>query len=247
MRFHIITLFPSSFDSYLNESIISRAIKNKLIKVDFYNPRDFVKPTGAQRFKEKPYLQVDDRPYGGGPGMVLKAEPILKAYEKIVSKIQKIKGLKKVKSIDASKTKYTKHLTIFLAPAGKQFTNEEGQDFLKKYSDVIILCGRYEGIDARVKTATKAVEYSVGPFVTTGGELPAMLIVDVVARRIPGVLGKISSLEESRIAGADIYTRPESITYKGKKYKVPAVLMSGNHKKIDEKRDERKGGVQSII
>lgn len=233
MRFHIITLFPGSFESYLSESIISRAIENKLIKVDFYNPRDFVKPTGAQRFKEKPYLQVDDRPYGGGPGMVLKAEPILKAYDKIVSKISKAKN-------------YKKHLTIFLAPAGKQFTNEEGQDFLKKYSDIIILCGRYEGIDARVKKLTKAIEYSVGPFVTTGGELPAMLIMDVVARRIPGVLGKISSLEESRIAANDTYTRPETITYKGKNYKVPKVLMSGNHKKIDEKRDEKRGGVQHI-
>jgi tRNA (guanine37-N1)-methyltransferase len=246
MRFHIITLFPNSFDSYLNESIISRAIQNKHISVSFYNPRDFIKPVGAQRFKEKPYLQVDDRPYGGGPGMVLKAEPILKAYDKIVSKIQKIKG-KVEKDGSVVVSKYTKHLTVFLAPAGKQFTNEEGQDFLKKYSDIIILCGRYEGIDARVKKLTKAIEYSVGPFVTTGGELPAMLIVDVVSRRIPGVLGKLSSLEEMRVAGAEIYTRPETITYKGKNYKVPKVLMSGNHKKIEEKRDERKGGVQSSL
>lgn len=233
MRFHIITLFPGSFDSYLNESIIARAIKNKLIKVSLYNPRDFVKPKGAQKDKEKPYLQVDDRPYGGGPGMVMKAEPILKAYDKILSKITKTKD-------------YKSHISIFLAPAGKQFTNVEGKTFSKKYSDIIIFCGRYEGIDGRVKTATKAVEYSIGPFVTTGGELPAMIMLDVVSRQISGVLGKISSLEEGRVASKETYTRPETIIYKGKTLKVPKILLSGNHKQIEVKRGETPGGIGNI-
>jgi tRNA (guanine37-N1)-methyltransferase len=223
MNFHIITLFPESFDSYINSSIIGRAVLNKNIKIKFYNPRDFVRPTKTQSKKEKPYLRVDNKAYGGGPGMVLEAEPVIKAVEKAQGK---------------QKNKKTR--IIWLSPAGKQFDNQAADKF-KKQKDIIIICGRYEGIDARVKKIFKAEEISVGPYVLTGGELPAMVIMDTVARRIPGVLGKIESVEENRVASPEVYTRPEILEYKGRKYRVPEVLISGNHKKIEEwKKNKRK-------
>lgn len=224
MTFHIVTLFPGAFDSYLGESIIKRAIEKKLIKVAFYNPRDFVKPTKTQKNKAKPYLRIDDRPYGGGPGMVMQAMPIVKAIEKAI------------RNATPKKTKL-----IWLSPGGTQFTNETASAFSKKYTDVVIVCGRYEGIDARVKKIFKMDDISVGPFVLTGGELPAMIIMDAAARQIEGVLGDFSSREETRNASPDIYTRPEILVYKKKAYKVPKVLLSGNHKKIDGWRLTRKG------
>lgn len=205
MIFHIVTLFPSAFDSYLGESIIKRAIEDGKIKVIFYNPRDF---------EPDPKWRIDDKPYGGGPGMVLRALPVIKAIQKAKGKKQKVK-------------------IIFLSPSGKTFTNSYASATAKKYSDVIIVCGRYEGIDARVQKAFKGDELSVGPFVLTGGELPAMIIMDVMSRQVKGVLGNYASLEESRTASPDVYTRPDVFTYQGKKFKVPSVLLSGNHKKIE--------------
>jgi tRNA (guanine37-N1)-methyltransferase len=219
LNFHIISLFPDSFDSYIDKSIIGRAIKNKYIKVDFYDPRDFVKPTKAQSKNENPLLKVDGKPYGGGPGMIIKAEPILKSIEKVFKK----------KSVIKNKT-----LIVFLAPGGKVFDTELANTFSKKYKDIIIICGRYEGIDSRVKKVFKMIDVSVGPWVTTGGELPALVMIDVIARQIDGVLGKIESLEESRVSSGEMYTRPEVLVYKNKKYKVPKVLLSGNHKLIEE-------------
>jgi len=218
MNFHIITLFPESFDSYINESILARAQKEKKISVKFYDPRSFVKATGAQKKNKKPYLRIDDKPYGGGPGMVMQALPIIKAIEKAKSKA-------------GSKTKI-----IFLSPSGKQFDTDYAKKAVQKYTDIIIVCGRYEGIDARIKKVFKMEDVTVGPFVLTGGELPAMIIIDCLSRQIEGVLGNFNSLEESRISSRDVYTRPESIKYKGKEYKVPKVLVSGHHKKIDECR-----------
>lgn len=229
VTFHIITLFPESLSSYINESIVARAQKEKLIKIDFYNPRDFVKPTKAQSKNEKPYLRVDDRPYGGGPGMVMQALPIIKAIEKAQKKIEK-----KAKS---------KTIVVFLSPTGEQFTNSLASEYSQKYTDIIIICGRYEGIDARVKKICKTVDITVGPFVTTGGELPAMIMIDVISRQIPGVLGNFDSREEVRASSSDVYTRPEVLEYKGKKYKVPEILLSGNHKAIDEWRNQV-GGVR---
>ncbi|MFA6094729.1 MAG: tRNA (guanosine(37)-N1)-methyltransferase TrmD [Candidatus Paceibacterota bacterium] len=220
MNFHLITLFPEAFSSYLSESILSRAQKEKKISVKFYNPRDFVKPTKSQKKNEKPYLRIDDRPYGGGPGMVMQALPVIKAIEKAVGRI---KNKKKVKM-------------IFLAPGGTQFNTEYAKNTAKKYSDVVIVCGRYEGIDARIKKAFPMEDISVGPFVLTGGELPAMIIVDCMSRQIEGVLGNFSSLEETRVSSNDVYTRPEVFDYKGKKYSVPKVLLGGNHKEIEEWR-----------
>lgn len=231
ITFHLVTLFPESFSSYLGESILARAQREKKIDWKFYNPRSFVKPTGAQRFKEKPYLRIDDKPYGGGPGMVMQALPVAKAIDKALLTAKKKKGFKKAE-------------IIFLSPSGKQFTNDSAISIADTFSDIIIICGRYEGIDARIKKMFKMKDISVGPFVTTGGELPAMLIIDAVARHIKGVLGNFDSREESRSASKDVYTRPETVEFKGKRYKVPKLLLTGNHAKIDEWREERKGGVK---
>lgn len=211
MRFHIITIFPDIFDSYLNESIIGRAIKNKIISVKFYNPRDFIK---APKNNYKP---VDDKPYGGGPGMVMRAEPILKAVEKAISKI-----------------KSKKVLIINFIPSAPKFTTNFAKTFSKKYTDIILICGRYEGIDARIDKILKTKKFSIGDYVLTGGELPAMVLVDSISRQIHGVLGKYESLEEERVSSSEVYTRPEILKYKGKNYKVPKVLLSGNHQKIEE-------------
>ncbi len=222
LTFHIITLFPASFDSYLSESILARAIKNKKLKIKFYNPRDFVRSKNKSGYKP-----VDARAYGGGPGMVLQAEPILRAVEKAQKNIKNKKSKAKAK-------------IIFFSPAGAQFNNEEGIKLAKKYSDIILICGRYEGVDARVQKILKAQELSVGPYVLTGGELPAMVVVDTTARQIEGVLGKFNSVEEQRVASSEIYTRPEVLKYKGKNYRVPKVLLSGNHAEIDKWRGGKK-------
>jgi len=219
MRFHIITLFPKAFDSYLNESIISRAIEDKKIKVSLYNPRDY---------SDDKWKRVDQKPYAGGPGMVIQALPTIKAIEKALgSRASKLATSQKNKKLMTVKI-------IFFSPSGKQFTTDYAKKTAKKYTDIIFICGRYEGVDARVKKVFKTEDISVGPFVLTGGELPAMVVLDCVARQIPGVLGNIGSLEESRTASRDVYTRPEVFEYKGKKYRVPKVLLSGNHKKIEE-------------
>jgi tRNA (guanine37-N1)-methyltransferase len=216
MRFHIITIFPDIFDSYLNESIIGRALENKLIEVKFYNPRDFIKAP------KNNYRPVDDKPYGGGPGMVMRAEPMLKAIEAAVKKIKS----KKVKIINFS-------------PSGKKFTTDYAKTSVKKYTDIILICGRYEGIDARVKKIFKAEDISVGDYVLTGGELPAMTLIDCISRQIKGVLGKFESLEEERVSTSEVYTRPEVLKYKNKNYKVPKVLLSGNHKLIEDWKKNR--------
>ena len=217
MTFHIITLFPHAFDSYLGESILKRAIEDKKIKVKFYNPRDFA---------DNKWKRIDRAPYGGGPGMVIQALPVIKAIESVIRS--------KVKS-QRSKVKI-----IWLTPSGKQFTNEYAKKTAKKFSDIIIICGRYEGIDARVKRVFKLDEISVGPFILTGGELPAMLIIDAMSRQVEGVLGDMDSLEESRISSSDVYTRPEIFEFKKKKYRVPKILLSGHRAKIDEWKSSRK-------
>lgn len=211
MRFHIITIFPEMFDSYLQESILGRAIKDKKISVKFYNPMSFCKP------KER----VDGRPYGGGPGMVLRPEFFLKAFSKI-----KIKDKKKTK-------------IILFSPSGKKFDTNYAKKSAQKYTDIIMISGRYEGIDARVLKITKAEEISIGDYVLTGGEIPAMVLIDSISRQVPGVLGKYDSLEEERVSSSEVYTRPEVLKYKGKNYKVPKVLLSGNHKDIDAWKEGR--------
>ncbi len=208
MHFHLITLFPNSFDSYLGESILKRAIEDKKIRVSFYNPRDFA----VDKWK-----RIDRPPYAGGPGMVIQAEPVIKAIES---------ALKRKKAGE--------YKIIFLSPSGKQFTNEYAAKAAKKFKHIVIVCGRYEGIDARIKKVFKMEDLSVGPFVLTGGELPAMMMIDVVSRQVEGVLGNFDSIEEKRISSSEVYTRPEVFKYKGKNYQVPKVLLSGHTAKIEE-------------
>ena len=210
MTYHIVTLFPAAFDSYLGESILKRAIEDKKIRVKFYNPRDF----SADK-----WARVDQKPYGGGPGMVIQALPVAKAIEKAK------------KSCGKQVTKI-----VFFNPSGKPFDTEYAKKSAKKYKHIIFVCGRYEGIDARVKKMFKMEDISVGPFVLTGGELPAMIMIDSISRQIEGVLGNFDSREEERVASPDSYTRPEVVEYKKKKYRVPKILLSGNHKLIDEWR-----------
>lgn len=212
MHFHIVTLFPKAFDSYLGESILKRAIEDKKIKVSFYNPRDFTKDK---------FRRIDRKPFGGGPGMVIEAMPVIKAIDKAIGKKKNVK-------------------IIFLSPSGKQFTNDFASKIADKHKEIVIISGRYEGIDARIKKAFKMEDVSIGPFVLTGGELPAMIMIDSIARQIEGVLGNFDSREESRIASSDVYTRPEVFEYKGKKFRVPKILLSGHHARIDEWKLKKK-------
>ncbi len=252
MNFHIITLFPDAFDSYLGESILKRAIQgikprrpkgsgsrpkaSGKIKVAFYNPRDF---------SDNKFRHIDRPPYAGGPGMVIQAEPVAHAIDAAFRKIEKRKV---ARGILATKAKVK---IIFFSPSGKQFTTDYAKKTAQKFTDIILICGRYEGIDARVKKIFSASsdgsafggkldEVSVGPYILTGGELPAMILIDCLARQVEGVLGNFSSLEESRTASPDVYTRPEVLEYKGKKYRVPKVLLSGDHKKIEEWKSKNK-------
>lgn len=222
MNFHIITLFPEMFDSYLGESILKRAQEAGLVRVHFYNPRDFA---------INKHNSVDDKPYGGGPGMVMQVEPVVKAWEKAVSQ-NFVSKLFKKKTIK----------TYLFSPGGDKFTTQIAKADVSHYSDIVLICGRYEGIDSRVKEITGAVELSIGDYVLTGGELPAMVLMDSMSRQIPGVLGKFESLEEERVSSHEMYTRPEVFSYKGKEYRVPEVLLSGHHEKIE---DWRKGNVET--
>lgn len=220
MNFHVITLFPEICEAYTSASVLGRAQKTskgkgaksrgKKISVSYYNPRDFA---------TNKHKKVDDRPYGGGPGMVMQAEPVLKAWQKAVGR----KDQKNVK-------------TLIMGPRGKKFDTKMAKNLVKKYDHLVLISGRYEGIDSRVQKALKAEEISVGDYVLTGGELPALTIVDSVSRQVPGVLGTYESLEEERISSNEMYTRPETIEWKGKKLQVPNVFTSGNHAEIDKRR-----------
>jgi len=222
MHFHIITLFPEVCRAYTDASVLGRAqktekghgakVRGKKITVSYYNPRDFT--------KEK-HLKTDARPYGGGPGMVMQAEPIIRAVEKAV-------GRKKKKKI------------LIMSPRGTMFDAAYAKKLATQYTDVVLIAGRYEGIDARTKKILKAEEVSTGPYVLTGGELPALTILDSVARHVPGVLGTHESLEDERVASGELYTRPEVLEHKGKKYRVPLVLIGGDHKEIEAWREGKK-------
>ncbi|GMU74152.1 MAG: tRNA (guanine-N(1)-)-methyltransferase [Candidatus Campbellbacteria bacterium] len=216
LHFSIISTFPETMRPYTDASMLGRAQEKKLITVSYFNPRDFATDK---------HHKTDDIPYGGGPGMVMKAEPILRAVAAATKKRQ------------GKKTK-----VIVFSPQGKQFTNAYAQTLSKKYNHVVLIAGRYEGIDARVKKILRAEEVSVGPYVLTGGEVPALIVVDSVARQLPGVLGKSESLEETRTAARDVYTRPETLPWKGKRYAVPKVLRSGDHAEIDKWRKKTRKG-----
>ena len=222
MKFHVITLFPEVCEAYTSASVLGRAqksekgkgakVRGKKIAIHYYNPRDFTKDK---------HKKVDERPYGGGPGMVMQAEPILKAWEKAVGR----KDQKKVK-------------TLIMSPRGTIFTQDLAKDLAKKYDHLVLICGRYEGIDGRVKEILGAEEISVGNYILTGGELPALTIIDATSRQIEGVLGTFESLEDERATTGETYTRPEVLKYKKKEYFVPKVLVEGNHKEIEKYRSQ---------
>lgn len=211
LHFHIITLFPDAIEAYLSSSILGRAREKKLIKISYYDPKKFA--VGKHK-------RVDQRPYGGGPGMVLEPQAMLRAAEVALRKISRFNLDKKPE-------------IIFFSTDGKQFDEAMAKKLSKK-KDILLISGRYEGVDARVPKILKAKPTSVGPYVLTGGELPAATLVDAVARFIPGVLGKAESLERSRVSSPEVYTRPEVLVWKGKKHKVPKVLLTGHHAKINE-------------
>jgi len=217
MNFHVITIFPEMFSSYLSDSILLRAIESKKISVHFYNPREYAKDK---------HSSVDDRPYGGGPGMTMLALPVAEAIE----------GAKKV----IAKNKKAKTKIVLFAPDGKKFDTPYAKKVAKQYTDIILVAGRYEGVDTRIRKMFRAEEISIGDYVLTGGELPSMVLIDSISRQLPGVLGKFESLEEERVSSGEMYTRPADIAWKGKSYKVPKVLLSGDHKKIDEWRASRR-------
>ena len=221
MRFDIITIFPKIFNSYFSESIIKRAQEKGKVKIKIWNLRDFT--------KEK-HKKVDDRPFGGGAGMVLMAEPILDA-------VQKIKLEKNTK-------------VVILSAKGKQFNQKMAYDWSKKYKNFIFVTGRYEGIDERVAKILKAEEISIGPYIITDGDVAVMAIVSALTRLVPDVINW-SSLEEESFLRKNIskeaktgrleyphYTRPEVLKYKGANYCVPKVLLSGHHKKIKNWREK---------
>jgi len=227
IRFDIIIIFPDIFQSYFSESIIKRAQQKKLVKINIHNLRDFTNDI---------HKTVDDRPYGGGPGMILKVEPICKAVQFLRNKELRIKNKKQ-------KHKNKKTKVILFSVKGKKFNQQMAQSF-SKFNQLILICGRYEGVDERVARHIADMEVSVGDYVLTGGELAAMVLIDVVSRHIPDVLGKLESLEEKRLGpGVPVYTRPEVFTYKKRKYRAPKVLLSGHHKKIE---DWRKKHIKSI-
>lgn len=232
MRFHIVTIFPGMFDSYFAESIISRAIENKLIEVNTYSLREFTVDK---------HRRVDGKPYGGGPGMVMWVDPLIRCVDNIKSKIEKRNKKQALKKPETKNLKLETGncLIVIFNAGGEMFTNTIAQKTAKKYTDIIFICGRYEGIDERVKKILKAKEWSIGEYVLTGGELPAMVCIDAISRQIQGVLHDELSLEEKRMASHEIYARPEVYEYKGKKYRVPKVLLSGNHKLIDEYRSKK--------
>jgi tRNA (guanine37-N1)-methyltransferase len=217
IRFHFITLFPEACEPYLSASILGRARKNKKIQVHYQTPRDFV---------DNKWGKVDESPYGGGPGMVMTALPVVRAVKKALQRRKK-----------------EQTALIWFSPSAPSFTNAEA-DKLAKYTDIVFVCGRYEGIDDRALTLMKQFgtvkKYSVGEATLTGAEVPAMAMVDAITRRLPGVLGKDESVEERRVASPAVYTRPEVITWDKKKYKVPPVLLTGDHKKIDAWKNSKK-------
>lgn len=213
MRIDVLTLFPEMFQIPFNVSIVKRAIDNGLVEIKAHNIRDYT--------HDKHHV-VDDSPYGGGPGMVLKPEPIFEAAEAVKSEIQPEGKLP----------------VVLLTPQGRLFSQPVARE-LSRYSHLMFICGHYEGVDERVCEHLITDEISIGDYVLTGGELPAMVVIDAVVRLIPGVLGaEASALDESHASGLleyPQYTRPP--VYRG--WAVPEILLSGDHARIARWRREQ--------
>ncbi len=210
MRFDVLTLFPELIESHMNYSIMKRASESGVIELVTHNPRDYTLDK---------HKKVDDTPYGGGAGMVLMPQPYVDCYE------------------DVNKSENS--ITLMMTPQGEPFTDSLSNE-LVRYNQIIILCGHYEGFDERIREIIKPREISIGDFVLTGGELPALCLIDSVSRKIDGTLGKIESAEEDSFSDGLLeypqYTKPRE--YRG--LCVPEVLLNGNHKNIDEYRMEQK-------
>lgn len=211
MNFHILTLFPEMINSGLNISIMGRALEKELISINSVNIRDF---------SDNKHMKVDDYPYGGGAGMVMQAMPVYKAYQSIVAKTVK------------------KPRVIYMTPQGKVFNQSIAKE-LSKEEELIFLCGHYEGIDERVLEEIVTDNISIGDFVLTGGEMPAMIMIDAISRLIPNVLhnnisAEIESFHDNLLEYPQ-YSRPEEVLGR----KVPDVLLSGHHKNIEKWRREQ--------
>ena len=206
MQFDVMTLFPEMIDSYCSFSILKRALESGIISLNTVNPRDFTLDK---------HKKVDDTPYGGGAGMVLMAQPYVDAYESI--------------------EKVENSIAVMLSPQGEPL-NDKLVNELAKYEQIVMMCGHYEGFDERIREIIKPKEISIGDFVLTGGELPALCLMDAVSRKIEGTLGKIASADEDSFSNGLIeyphYTKPRE--YRG--LKVPEVLLNGNHKEIAQFR-----------
>jgi len=217
LRVDILTIFPEMVEPYLQGAMLGRAQEKKKAELKAHDLRNWTHDA---------HKSVDDRPFGGGPGMVMKVAPF---HEALVDM--------KVRTKDGKKTKQAKKARVILTSAkGKPFTQQDAQR-LAKYDRLVFLCGRYEGVDERVATHLADEELSIGPYVLTGGELAALVMTDAVVRLIPGVLGKEESLAMESHGTEGVleypqYTRPELYG----KWKVPKILLSGNHKKIEEWR-----------
>ncbi len=210
MKFDVLTLFPELIQSHMDFSIMKRASDEGIISVNTINPRDFTLDK---------HKKVDDTPYGGGAGMVLMPQPYVDAYDSVC--------------------KLEKSITLMMTPQGEPFSDKISNE-LAEYEQIIILCGHYEGFDERIREIIKPREISIGDFVLTGGELPALCVIDSVSRKIDGTLGKIESAHDDSFSDGLLeypqYTKPRE--YMG--YKVPEVLLNGNHKLIEEFRMEQK-------
>lgn len=206
MRFDVLTLFPEFIQSYCEFSIMKRAKEGDVIALNTVNPRDFT---------EDKHKKVDDTPYGGGAGMVLMPQPYINAYDSV--------------------EKLENSITVMLSPQGEPLSEKLVLD-LAKYDQIVMLCGHYEGFDERIRDIIKPKEISIGDFVLTGGELPALCLMDAVSRKIEGTLGKIESAHDDSFSNGLLeyphYTKPRD--FRG--YKVPEVLLNGNHKEINEFR-----------
>ena len=210
MRFDILTLFPEMFGPVLNNSILAKAQEKELLEINIINWRDYT---------QDKHNQVDDAPYGGGAGMVIKPEPVFRA----------------INDLDLAEDTPI----ILLTPQGQQFDQDTAKNFAKEQERIVLLCGHYEGFDQRIRDELITHEISIGDYVLTGGELPAMVLVDAVTRLVPGVLGNQASVEEdsfyNNLLDFPHYTRPQE--YQG--LTVPSVLLSGDHAKIDKWRKKK--------
>ncbi len=218
MTFYILTIFKEAVQPYLDASLLGKARQAGTVRVEFVDPRDFT---------DDPHRSVDDKPYGGGPGMVMMVEPVYRA----------VRWVKEQCGGDVK--------TFLLSPRGAQFTAAQARE-LRTEKNVALICGRYEGVDERIAEHVADGVISIGPYVLSGGELPALVVVEAVSRYVKGVLGKEESLEEVK-GSYPVYTRPEKFEADGTVWGVPAVLLSGDHGKIEKWRAAHEGLVPSSV